>query len=226
MAVLLIQATHQRDSLLPEDVAVNTWHVSTKDNVPANVVLDATEAINAIGDFYQAINGFISDLYTGVINFDAYNLADAIPRVPVVGLVDVGAAPASANFPGEVTLCLSFQAAAQSGVNQKRRRNRVHLPIGGGNVSVSNGERRPGTLALDTIEAAAQALWAASEASANWTWQVFSPTNAGPKNADGTYQNLINGISVVDNGWIDNSYDTIRARGAAPTARRTFGSGG
>lgn len=114
----------------------------------------------------------------------------------------------SAPLPAEVALVMSFQAARASGQNQARRRNRVYLGPLGGSAPSSDGRPAPGF--VTQVARAGSDLAAAASSSVNWNWVVWSPTE------QQDYQ--------VDNGWVDNSWDTQRRRGLAPTSRTTFES--
>jgi len=61
---------------------------------------------------------------------------------------------------------------------------------------------------VDKLRGAATYLKGASDAAADWTWVVYSTVD--------------NAMYPVDNGWVDNSWDTQRRRGVKPTARYTF----
>jgi hypothetical protein len=106
-------------------------------------------------------------------------------------------------MPHEVALCFSFEAAHQSGEAQARRRNRVY--VGPFNYDVADNAGRP-TLELQTmIYDSGMALKSAADASVSWEWVVWSGTN------EEAYD--------VSHIWVDNSFDTQRRRGLAPTSR-------
>lgn len=47
-----------------------------------------------------------------------------------------------------------------------------------------------------------------ADASLIWQWRIWSPTN--------------NNSVLIDNGWVDNAWDTQRRRGVEATARTIF----
>jgi len=118
-------------------------------------------------------------------------------------------APSGTAMPSEVATCLSFQGVTITGQPQRRRRGRIYLGplnstalgIGTDAGRVSATLRTGMTTAADTLANSIMGLGAAR-------WGVWSGTDSA----------LVN----VDNGWIDNAFDTQRRRGLADTARTTF----
>lgn len=190
------------DSGLPEDVAVNVFHSISDDD------LEAEAFAAALVTFYGAIDGLLSNQLSDVADaasVTTYDLADAEPRVPV----DVTTFTLTTNastLPTECALCLSFQASPISGLPQARRRGRVFLgPLGGIQDSTTG---RPQSAHITTIVNAADALLTTSNGPGVGVWAVYSPTN--------------NQTSPVNNGWMDNEFDTIRGRGRESTSRTLF----
>lgn len=198
-------------SQLAEDSYVNTWHFRKA----SGIVTDFDNVKDMLVEFYTGNSGATrTDLtnwmtvrsLTGKWTIKAYHLTDPKPRSPVyeaTGAVNLNTDEA---LPTEVALVMSFQAEPVSGENQKRKRNRIYLgPFGqqilGSTLTVD------GTV-VESILFAGKALYEASEASANWHWNVYSPTD------DEAYE--------VYNGWCDNGYDTQRRRGTRSTARGYF----
>jgi hypothetical protein len=109
-------------------------------------------------------------------------------------------------MPPEVAICLSYQAAKISGVPQARRRGRVF--IGPLNTSAMGTDGRPATAFINALVGAADALKdPAGAPDWDWsTWSSFDPTVS----------------TVIDNGWVDNEFDTQRRRGRKYTTRTTF----
>jgi hypothetical protein len=93
-----------------------------------------------------------------------------------------------------------------SGQPQARKRGRIYL--GPFDTTQLNADGRILPACQTTIRNAAQALLTASDVALDWSWAVYSPTNA-------------SGV-IVDNGWVDNEWDTQRRRGRAATTRSTF----
>ena len=206
MADNLVQVTLNHDSALPEDVTVNTWSIFTA--TPKDPVGMAS-AFAAIKGFYGAIASYLSANLSGLGTIKAYDRADLTPRIP--WLTDaVSFTPGTAAvLPEEVAFCVSFQAAAASGSPQARRRGRIYVgPLGanaGGNGSAAN---RPVAAFMTAVANAADSVLEASKAASAWNWNVYSE-------ADGLGR-------PVNNGWVDNAFDTQRRRGLAPTTRTLF----
>jgi hypothetical protein len=206
MADNLVQVSLNHDSALPEDVTVNTWSIFT---ATAKDTTAIEAAVNAIQAFYASIQTYLSGNLSGAGTVKAYDRADVAPRVPWYEDT-MGFTPGTAAaLPEEVAFCLSFQAAAASGSPQARRRGRVYLgPLGanaGGNGFAAN---RPVAAFMTAVAGAADTLLAASNAAADWNWNVWSE---------------VDGLGrPVTNGWVDNAFDTQRRRGLAPTSRTLF----
>jgi hypothetical protein len=198
-----VQVTFSHDTGLPKDAVVNNWSCQTVNTDDLTALQDFVDALQT---FYLAIDQLYSTLLSGNVSVKCYDRSDSEPRVPV--LTDsFTITPASDALPSEVALCLSFQGVAVSGTPQSRRRGRVYLgPWAVTMLTGSNG--RPNSTHIATIDAAATNLLAESGVTNGWFWTVWSEVN-------GT-------DTEVDNGWIDNSFDTIRGRGEAATSRSLF----
>lgn len=137
-----------------------------------------------------------------------YDLGTPIPRIPIAIVPFTLGAPSDENMlPSEVASCLSFQALPIPGGIQARRRGRVYigpfcffaLAAGG-----SNNDARPGPALIEAMINLGQHLMAAPTAE----WSVHST--------------LSPVLLPVDNGWVDNAFDTQRRRGVDPSARNAF----
>jgi hypothetical protein len=206
MAQNLVQVSLPMDSGLPEDAVVNTWSIFTADPKDVSIAENAETAIKAV---YTAVQGHLSALLSGVITFKWYDRADPLPRAPWHTVSSTITPPAGVgSMPQEVALCLSFHAAPVSGVIPARRRGRVYMgPFSNAEAGFAGG--RPGATLMDNLRDAGAALVVASQAAADWTWQVWSTVDAA-------------GREVVG-GHVDNAWDTQRRRGVAPNTRDTFG---
>lgn len=223
MAIVRVQATLERVTALPVDVVTNTWHCQTTSSIPPGLGVETQAFIDYLKTFYNTIGPAIANSMTGKIDYRAYLLNDPEPRVPFIedtNTIGVG----GTRHPGEVALTFSFQGPKVSGANQARRRGRVFLGClsAGANAVDVTGGKRPSAAILSLIRGAGADLLAATVIDPGVDWIVFSPTNAGPENADGTFQNLGAGATTVVDGWIDDAFDTIRSRGLAPVSRVIF----
>lgn len=195
---------------IPKDAVTNTLHFYTTDIS----TYDLDNVRDMIIDFYTSNNGGSSSItrhYSNQVGPTAeiryYNLGDPKPRVPI--RVDTFARSASSSnsaLPGEVALVLSFQGLKESGANMARRRNRIYLGPFNTNTLATDG-RPQGSLIADIRRAAAEML-RASDASFQWNWDVFSPTD------DDSHR--------VVSGWVNNAWDTQRRRGVEATTRNPW----
>lgn len=200
MTHVLCQTVLWMDSLLPEDYAINTWHLDVNSVDPVD---GATEFFADITTFFLAIDTYLSRQLEGTMAFRAYDMSEPEPRVPIY-INGSALTPGSGQLPSEVALCMSFQGVRVSGENQARRRGRVYLgPLG---ITVTGG--RPDSTAITAIAAAGGQLLSDSDNATNYTWSVYSATD--------------DLLVAVNNGWVDNAFDTQRRRGISPTSRVTF----
>jgi len=83
-------------------------------------------------------------------------------------------------------------------------------PLAQASVAGASGQVEGGF--IDTIIASGSNLKDASDAATDWAWVVLN-------GLDATSTTTL----PVDNGWVDNAFDTQRRRGLRPTVRTTFG---
>lgn len=200
---------------LPEDACVNTFHFnSTGGSLEGD--LDTIEQL--VQDFYFATptgeGGPIRAYWGAQVDEDdvrvrLFNMASPEPRAPLRDTdIGVEGAVSGTGLPDEVALCLSFQAPQVSGINQARRRGRIFFgPLGQNALSGTVPNNRPDAGFRGRLLAAGKDLMD-NAAATSAPWVVFSQTD--------------NVGYLVDNGWVDNAFDTQRRRGVAPTQRLTF----
>lgn len=202
--VFRTQATIRTQDDVPANFATNTWHALAPDLV--EVALWHT----ALATFYNSISaqmGVLVKQTNPALEIESYDLDDPTPRYPVLTTTHSLSPDNTGALPPEVSICLSFQAAQISGTPQARRRNRVYIPFLKSSTNGSDG--RPTTTLTNALDTAATTLLAASGTGiSDWAWVVYSPT-------DGTGD-------FIDNGWIDNEWDTQRRRGREATTRTLF----
>lgn len=190
------------DSGLLEDAATNTLYFEAP---LVDQAAELTGITTALTSFYQAVDVYLSARCNNPVTVRYYDLSQAQPRVPLREDTMTLTFGTGDPLPQEVALCLSFQGAKSSGVNQARRRGRIYLgPLDRTAAGSTVNADRPHATALSTIATAATAL--ATAAFGNGTpWVVYSPSN--------------NASTSVTDGWLDNAFDTQRRRGLAPTSR-------
>lgn len=202
MSFYRTQATIATTDNLVANYATNTWHFEADDLV-------------ALGDVHVALTSFyttIDDLFSSLVRttngltLTSYDMADPEPRPPVL-TTTANLNPAAGNpLPTEVSLVMSFQAIRQAGVPQSWRRGRIYLPFLGEDDNHTDG--RPTAAAVTALAQAGDDLLAAATADPLWQWVIYST--------------VAPGWSTVNNGWVDNEWDTQRRRGRRATSRTTF----
>lgn len=209
MPVLRGTVTFSPLSAIPRDRTTNTFHAWA----PTVGTLTAESFADALRDFYNTtLDGgnpfgrYISAAMQRVAGIQVWDLSDPMPRPPIYeGLFTIDTPAGSTRLPREVALVASFQAVREAGVPQSRRRNRVFLgPLQ--TNSVDNDI--PDSSLIGNAVKAMRVLYARSEAAEDWTWCTFSPTT--------------NDWQPVDNGWVDNAWDTQRRRGQRASSRETW----
>ena len=140
-----------------------------------------------------------------------YDLTDPSPRPPVhIGTFSQsgGTGP----LPTEVAICASFQGIQEAGHPQARRRGRVFIgPLREATITTgTDGYPRVSTGTSAAIATACSDLQANASA-ADWPWCVWSRSD------DELY--------IINNGWVEDEFDTQRRRGPGPLTRTTWGAG-
>jgi hypothetical protein len=216
MARLRCKVTLPWTTNLPEDVTVNTLHFTTASSPSTGSehteIFLAVEAVynTASGVAGTQISGYLSNLVSrvaGACTMELYDLADAVPRIPVAtSTFTMGAADEATTGAPEVALCLSFQADPISGVPQARRRGRIYLgPLTQGVVTTTG---RPANAVVDAVAAAGNFLVDSLQGASPVRWTVYSRVG--------------DAMAEVTNGWCDNEFDTMRSRGRLSTYRALF----
>lgn len=195
-------------SNISRDNISNTFCFFTLDVTP-----DWQNALDMIEDLYctkasgvtNALGAYIAETINRTALLQVYRIEDTPPRAPVAErtITLPTAIPSGSSMPAEVALACSFQGTRVSGLPQARRRGRIFLgplrvPGSGSFVSPPSG------MISDVTKQFAE-MKAASDASTDYQWRIWSPTD---------------GASVlIDNGWVDNAWDTQRRRGPRATSR-------
>lgn len=208
MAHWLTQVVLKRQSNVPEDDVVNTYHW----DVDVTDELAQSEAVgNLLESFYQTIDAYLSTFIAGtgnVVKF--FDMADPEPRVPFrTREIDLsGADFGTGLLPAECAICLSFQAPPASGVNQARRRGRVYLgPISSQAVTGGASDVRiPVTVRENILDA--------------FQFTVASAAASGAELC--VYSRASDSLAGVEQLWIDNAVDIQRRRGTRPSERSVF----
>lgn len=218
MTILRVQVMLPRDTAIPADVVMNTWHFLT---VGAATPAEAADsAVTQLGVFYSDIDSLLASYVGTPAEYKVYDLQDDEPRVPILdvtGSLSTGSGPA---YPAEVAVCLSYRGSLQSGTNPARRRGRIFIgPLDDSNGELGSGDTIVTSSTRGTIANAAADM-ANSGLSDDARWVVFSPTLAG--NPPWSEQQLEDASADVVAGYVDNAFDIIRSRGSLPTLRSTW----
>jgi hypothetical protein len=190
---------------MPEDAPVNTWHFQgTNDAAGRDIIY------TSLVDFYDTMRLELSGRVSqNDHRIKMYLMEDPEPRAPIRDQTfNLTSAPSGGPQAAEVALCLSFQGDRVSGEEQRSRRGRIYFgPL---DTTVVDSDGRPSSAFVTKLAGAGGALIdsIANDVSSTMLWVVYSPTTSA--------------LVPVTNGWVDNSFDTVRRRGLAPTLRTTF----
>lgn len=197
---------HTTDSLAANYVT-NSWAMTTGAGTPDDG--DLQDYTVCFKDFYDDLNGILAlPLAQNNHQVKWYDLNNPVPpSYPLYeGTFNLAAAPSGAGLPSEVAVCLSMQGLKASGSPQNRRRGRVYIgPI----TSSINSTGRPSSAARGQLASSAQTL-------------ISNLKAAGVPAQLGIWSQVESHLVVVDNGWIDDTFDTQRRRGLQPTGRTTW----
>jgi len=192
----------------PKDTCVNTWHFNTT-GIP-DVTTHLIPILTAVKDVYTGVKGYLSNQISwSLATFKFYDLADAEPRAPIhLGVFNPTGTAGTSEAPHELALAASFEGLPVSGQKQSRRRGRIYFgPL---STNVYLGSVFTSTM-LTAASTAMAGLRTASDASAAWTWIVYSRT------APDAQREV-----PVARGWVDNAIDIQRRRGVAATTRTVW----
>lgn len=194
-----------RDSGLPEDVSVNTLHWSWDAIAEPDPAVAGQQIVDKLSTFYSAFDQYLSNQNSNPVEVRVYRMDDPEPRAPVLVADLTPLSYGIGAYPSEVAITLSFQGVKISGENQARRRGRIFIgPLADIGLSESGSELRVSSVIRTAIGDAAADL-ATILPGEDVAWTIYSPSN----------DNMV----LVTDGWVDNAFDTMRSRGARPTAR-------
>lgn len=190
---------HTADAV-PENYVTNSLCFLADDPIAAPTALTPL-----IKTFYDLFRGYLSPVITQnghEIKWTA--LPGVAPNYPYETTTWDFATPLSGTaLPDEVASVLSFQGTKEAGFPQARRRGRIYI---GPLATVAANANRPATLFQTALGTAASGLKDDSnDLGVDAPWAIWSQV-------DGA-------AVIVDNGWIDNAFDTQRRRGVRTTSR-------
>lgn len=197
MVQIRSQVVLQGGSGLPEDQFVNVFHFVT---AGSSYETDSAAIATALTARYQAIQAYFSLYVKPAATIKTYNMADAEPREPTIYPLALTIQAATISLPNEVALCLSYEGDPP---HTARRRGRIYLgPFNttAGQPATATVPGRPSSGFVTQI-----ANFGLNLRAANLGWMVWSPT-------DEVYV-------PIEQGWVDNEWDTMRKRGNEATSR-------
>lgn len=219
MPVISAQVALPHENGDPADTVVNTFHFDY-----TGILDDLDNIRDLLQDFYTSqppgvanpISAFFaSTVLEGNATVTLYNLNEPKPRAPIyTDTFSLNLSGSTSPLPNQCAVCMTYQTTPASGQVQARFRNRVYLGPWKSTVVDPNGF--VGNTLCDTIGAAAAEMLRAAAASVDVSWKVFSPTRAALGSAPE------DGLSDVDGGWVDNSFDIQRRRKVAGTLRHPW----
>jgi hypothetical protein len=194
---------------IPEDRFVNTLHFNLAG--VGSTAAAAAALIDPISDFYleptsgDPIGKLISIFVKREVEVRFYDMAQVMPRVPVIETFTMPTSGGGVPPPEECAIVASFHGAPPV---TPRRRGRIYIgPLGAGALSSVTATTPQQVIAAVRTQICSSM---SALAAANVGWSVYSPT------ADDL-------IPVVG-GWCDNAFDTQRRRGMKATTRTTWSS--
>lgn len=196
---------------LPRDVAQMTFAFVTPDldeSTTDEVILRLQDFMNlTVGPSFRALASFISSTVDRTKCFiEVFDISD-LPSGPPIRRVGftLGPPQTPGSLPLEVALCSSFQGERIESMPQERRRGRIYLgPFNPSVISTSAADPRPAALLVSSLEASTQRLARENDGS-DILWCVWSRKS--------------DLLVEIDNGWVDNEWDTQRRRERGATAR-------
>lgn len=189
-----IQVILRHESLLPEDVYVNTLHfdVNAPDTLGGTCDDIAAAYTAQLSLFAGQINGMTIKAYPPGPNPSGPEFQKDYP-------FDAS----GNNSPAEVCCCLSYATVDDPEQSVPRRRGRIYVgPVAGSQLS---GNERPTQFMRDSLLSLGQGIASAGNAS-NSTWLHYSKRD--------------NAYTKIESIWVDDAWDTQRRRGLAPTLRQ------
>jgi len=198
------QAILHSEDLVVANYATNSWAFHS-----SGTITDFTGLTTCLKDFYDDLATYWpSTMAQNGHQVKFYELPGLTPNYPVEETTfNLAANPTQTPFPSEVSLCLSFQGERVPGFPQARRRGRVYIgPLGS---NASGTDARPSSTFINVLATAAATFKSNVEALTEpIEWAVWSPADSAAVN--------------VDNGWVDNAWDTQRRRGIPYSSKTTF----
>lgn len=216
MAIIKAQVRLQRDTLLPEDAVVNTFHfltdVDTMDpSDPGDIKQMLTDLYTlAVPGEAASLMSRMSRVLNGPAEVRMYNLADAEPRAAIHLSTFATTWPTAGDaLPSEVALVAQIRGGPTSGVDIRRQRGRIYFgPFNVDPGTTDAADNRPSLTLRNIIGKAMQRMANAGNTAGTPRLCVWSGTGLS--------------ASIVNNIRVNDAWDTQRRRGAKPTGNLDF----
>lgn len=207
------------DDLLFRDTVENTWWFTIDADDTPTALTQIGEALatfyNGVHDGIHSISECISNICDRSAGLVRIHLMDEATNTQVGETIEAPFSYSDAfndvSFPAEVALCCSFKnTSSGSPIPPRRRRGRVYIgPLVLQDYTAdSNNYSRPDPRFVGLLAQAGTNLLADSNATAFWTWVVYSRAQ-------------FLAFPVTD-GWVDDEWDTQRRRGRDASTRELW----
>lgn len=224
MTVARVQVTMERDTNVPVDRVVNTLHYSLYDGgVPVGDFLLDVDAQMLADGVLAAWTPWMASLFgsalSGAVSVAVYDMSAPEPRVPQGFAEDLSNTVGATCLPAELAVCLSFAGAAQSGVNQARRRGRIFLgpcPTTAMDSATVGDVGVAATYRTNALGLGDDLTRIAATGTSGFRLGVLS------RRGMDLGQTPDEAFTEAETLWVDNAFDVQRKRGKASTVRSTF----
>lgn len=189
----------------PSQNTSNTWYFMGA--IGSSTADDLAEIHLRLEAFYTGIDNLIypAQIVGSTATETYYDMSDPEPRTPI-GSNTIALSPsASAAYPSDVSICLSYRADYPSGANRARRRGRVYLGPVASTVSVFVSQQGQRVAPAVVTALLARAVDLQTTAVTPITWAMWSET-------DGVARPIVEAS-------VDNQLDTRRSRDNAASTR-------
>lgn len=184
---------------------VNVYHFRIDDTTEAASCAAIEAQFAAI---WQTVDAYTSVEYSGCVKRATwYRLSEPPQRIPFRTTDYHNLVTGTDRLPMDLALCINFHALYISGSPRARRRGRVFIgPFASSFLNNTTG--RPDSTKLGNTLTQWSNLLVASNASANWSWSIYSPTDDEMRDVTGV--------------WTDDTWDTMRSRDLEPATRLAY----
>lgn len=209
MAFIRVMFVGHGPSNLPEDRIVNTFHFATAGTYST----DLSTTVGLVESFYNddaptsSIGKYLSPWVQRDAELRAYDMDEDEPRVPFVTPITLDSVLSTSGLPEEVAVCLSYHGVTPPAITG-RRRGRIYIgPLNLNCIDMATAAlpSRPNSGFMASLGYAAERL---SVAGTGWSIRSTIPGES---------------WTLINDGYVDNAFDTQRRRGPRTTDRMLWG---